>query len=340
MPFLPEEAGSLIEFASGILFDADSRITTVGIGQQDGRPVIRAVRNVAAVVPQSTTPKLPSTVENLPVQIVDAESNVFPLIKLPVSGAGSPAGLLREQRNHNPLCCGLQIQNFDFDLRNGHTANNITTIGTLGCFVKLNDDRTALISNNHVIAGENDGLTGQDRILQPGAVKIGSGDEVAILEDFVALRDSPPGARYPDPNIRFNQVDAALAVLLTDKPHLQAFLQERNCPPPSGTTTATLDERVIKVGRTTAKTMGKITNIGVTIGPVLYDSGEAWFNGCFEITSDPSGGLFSDGGDSGSVIMTEKGDIVGLLFAGNGTHTYACPIVDVLELLNCVLDLR
>ena len=50
-----------------------------------------------------------------------------------------------------------------------------------------------------------------------------------------------------------------------------------------------------------------------------------------------NGTLFSDHGDSGSAIIKTNGEVVGLLYAGNGTQTYACPIDKVLTALSCSL---
>ena len=47
--------------------------------------------------------------------------------------------------------------------------------------------------------------------------------------------------------------------------------------------------------------------------------------------------MFSDHGDSGSAILSTTGEVIGLLYAGNGTQTYACPIQAVLTALNCSL---
>ncbi|MGH7170870.1 MAG: hypothetical protein ACRELG_11375 [Gemmataceae bacterium] len=43
------------------------------------------------------------------------------------------------------------------------------------------------------------------------------------------------------------------------------------------------------------------------------------------------------GYDSGSAIVSTTGEVLGLLYAGNGTQTYACPIQSVLATLNCTL---
>jgi hypothetical protein len=49
------------------------------------------------------------------------------------------------------------------------------------------------------------------------------------------------------------------------------------------------------------------------------------------------GTLFSDHGDSGSAIVSTTGEVLGVLYAGNGTQTYAFPIQTVLAALNCTL---
>ena len=76
---------------------------------------------------------------------------------------------------------------------------------------------------------------------------------------------------------------------------------------------------------------------------VEYDQGSAVFDGQLEIESTGSGS-FSDGGDSGSLIYTDGGLAVALLFAGStqgGSNnlglTYANPIEKVLSALNCEL---
>lgn len=103
-----------------------------------------------------------------------------------------------------------------------------------------------------------------------------------------------------------------------------------------GIGTPKIGDKVFKVGRTTGLTNGTITAVGTVVGPIPYDPGNCWFNQQFEIVGD-HGTLFSDHGDSGSVIVSTNGEILGLLFAGNGTQTYACPIQAVLTGLNCTL---
>ena len=48
-----------------------------------------------------------------------------------------------------------------------------------------------MMSNNHVLAGENRGKKGRDRILQPGGLTFTSEQCIAKLIDFVDLLPSP-----------------------------------------------------------------------------------------------------------------------------------------------------
>ncbi len=65
---------------------------------------------------------------------------------------------------------------------------------------------------------------------------------------------------------------------------------------------------------------------------IPYPSGSAFFAGqlVIEATAD-NGGSFSDRGDSGSAILNDQHELVGLLFAGSERQTLANPIADVLK---------
>jgi hypothetical protein len=96
-------------------------------------------------------------------------------------------------------------------------------------------------------------------------------------------------------------------------------------------------KKVAKVGRTTGETQGEITAFELDGVTVDYDGKNAVFDNIVEIASHS--GLFSDGGDSGSLIVTDPDlQAVGLLFAGGSTGgpfgtgvTLACPIEPVLS---------
>jgi hypothetical protein len=202
------------------------------------------------------------------------------------------------------------------------------TAGTLGGFVRV-AGRTAVLSNNHVLAASDAALPG-DAVLQPGPVDGGSmTDRIATLAAFPRL----DGGR--------NLVDAAVAVL---DPGVAADPGAY----PGGPLRATVadgdeadpDEAVEKVGRTTGHTHGRITAVEVDGVAVRYDDAVHTFDGQIEI--EGVGGPFSAGGDSGSVIWRSADRApLALLFAGSdvggaqgGGVTFASPLATVLDLLD------
>lgn len=334
-----QEAEAVLPKAVDELFDADPKIQAVGIARFDGGFGIKAVRNEARVLPASSAReagRVPKSIRRVPVRVESVSADIEPALLVPHPATAS---FVPEQQQHRLPACGLQVQNVDDDERRraaGRLGPNLVTIGTLGCFVTLAGGGTAILSNNHVLGGENRGVKGTDRILQPGNLTFAATQHVATLTDFVKLLDSPASARPAKGNVRFNTVDAAVAEMATGVAFAQAYLPARGLPAPFGTAAPKVGDKVFKVGRTTGLTRGEITNVAVTVGPVPYDLGHCWFQDQFEITGD-NGTLFSDQGDSGSVIVTTAGEVVGLLFAGNGTQTYASPIQTVLTDLSCTL---
>ncbi len=205
------------------------------------------------------------------------------------------------------------------------------TAGTIGARVSDNSEIYAL-SNNHVFANRNDASKG-DNILQPGRVDGGTDPSNAIgtLYDFEPLRFCGV-LSCPD-----NRIDAALA--LTSVDNLGTGTPENGYGEPrSGTTTATLGQAVQKYGRTTGLTTGTVSGINATIN-VNYNTGTVRFVDQILI----SDGRFSQGGDSGSLVVTkgsggEDRKPVGLLFAGSNTNTIANPIDLVLERFGVAID--
>jgi len=108
--------------------------------------------------------------------------------------------------------------------------------------------------------------------------------------------------------------------------------------PQSTTIAASVGMRVKKFGRTTSETKGRVDGINATIN-VNYGNGNvAHFVDQIIITP----GNFSTGGDSGSLIVVQKGadagKPVGLLFAGSVLLTVANPIDPVLTRFGVTVD--
>jgi hypothetical protein len=204
------------DIAVNELFDIDPQIQAVGIARHETMFGFKAVKNKAKIIPLSTaakTRKLPKTIKKVPVVVETVASGIETnaAISYPQTVSFVP-----ERGVISPLVCGLQIQNVDDDLRQhkaGILKPGFIVIGTLGCFVILADGSSGILSNNHVMAGENRGRKEKDRILQPGNLAFASAQQVATLTDFIVLNSSPHNARPARGNVVFNAVDAAVAKL-------------------------------------------------------------------------------------------------------------------------------
>jgi hypothetical protein len=220
----------------------------------------------------------------------------------------------------------------------GHYA---ITAGTLGAFVTRGRAKTLyILSNNHVLANEDAGKRG-DAVTQPGAYDDGKrpADAVGKLATWIKFKKSGR-----------NLVDAALARvdagIEADRSRLQGIGGSRGRL--AGVGPGFLDEgtTVYKVGRTTGVTKGRVTAFDLDNVVVAYDVGNLTFDNQIEIEGTGRR-PFSDGGDSGSLIVNEDHLAVALLFAGgdsggsNGLGlTYANPISTVLKQLKARLALR
>jgi hypothetical protein len=136
------------------------------------------------------------------------------------------------------------------------------------------------------------------------------GDVIARLTQFIRINFGGV------PNL----VDAAIAQTspnLVDRRMLRAGGLQRLVPPVVG---PVLNQQVQKSGRTTQYTRGLVNAINVTVD-VSYAplGGIARFTNQFGVRG--INGIFSDRGDSGSLVTTfPANNPVGLLFAGNAAQ--------------------
>ncbi|HJQ59405.1 MAG TPA: hypothetical protein VJ890_21035 [Vineibacter sp.] len=224
--------------------------------------------------------------------------------------------------SQRPLLIGTSIGHHD------------VTAGTIGAMVKKRRSNDPLVlSNNHVLANEDRARVG-DVILQPGSLDGGrrrtSG--VGSLLAFVRLTAAKP-----------NRVDAAVAELDRDVPFDPTKLRGLGRLAGLGPSAIEDGARVAKIGRTTGLTKGRVTAFEIDNVVVEYDRGNLVFNGQIEIEG-ASSRPFSDGGDSGSLIVNADQQAIALLFAGtdsggrsNRGLTYANPIGEVLSQLRVEL---
>ena len=228
------------------------------------------------------------------------------------------------------------------------------TAGTFGCLVQR-DNEIFILSNNHVLANVNNAKTG-DAIIQPGRYDGGRPeDKVATLAEFIPL-DFGGGSASCTVATGIEKILNRLAQLLGSKHRLLAYStspgenrvdaalarplnqadftgQILEIGLPKGIAEATLGTQVQKSGRTTGHTRGRITQIDVTTA-VDYNGRMATF------TDQLLASGMSDGGDSGSAVLDDEDNVIGLLFAGSPRATLMNPIQAVLGALNVQIVTR
>ncbi len=191
------------------------------------------------------------------------------------------------------------------------------TAGTLGAILGPRS-RPRILSNSHVLADSGLAAVG-DPILYPGPLDGGAaGDVVARMAYFVPFDTS--GAFV-------NTMDAAVATVV---PERRAELRSRIAflgVVPGGTAVATRGMKVAKAGRTTGLTHGEVRDVNFRF--VLDYGGSV---GSVGFADQVLCTRYSDGGDSGSLVMEDGTDhVVGLHFAGANGGSVFSPIRPILR---------
>jgi hypothetical protein len=206
--------------------------------------------------------------------------------------------------------------------------HQLVTAGTLGAFVKA-DGQSYVLSNNHVLANENNANQG-DVILQRASADGGhvGAQSAALLQRWIQISKTS-----------HNVVDAAIASVdptVPVDPTLLKGIRNGSDAKLLGTAEVEAHAAVFKIGRTSGVTQGRVTAFEVDNIVVSYEMGDVTFDNTIEVESTTAG-HFSDGGDSGALIVNEAMEGVGLLFAGSDTGgsnglgvTYANSLLTVL----------
>ncbi len=269
----------------------------------------------------------PRTADDVRAVIVD---------RMGVSAAASPRVVVV------PIVTGLIVaQLFDFQQRPAPGGisvlgnPNAVGFGTLGCLTTgrsaPRDQRTLILSCNHVLANSNQGQLG-DCVDQPatGDAGICPDDLIAVLERFVPVTFGGP----------VNIVDCATG--WADPANVSPNVLARG---PGGTfelaissttAAATVGTAVGKSGRTTEITAGTVQEVGASHWAGYPGGNSAFFSGSIAITGNS--GPFSAPGDSGAIVWTDDDNRnpVSLLFAGtsNLSRTFTNPIDIVTQALD------
>jgi hypothetical protein len=256
--------------------------------------------------------RLPRVLDGIPVEI--EQTGEIVALRQPVQA--EPLAVDRTSRFPRPVPLGVSTGHPDI------------TAGTIAARVTAGGKFFAL-SNNHVYANSNAASIG-DNVLQPGTYDggVNPDDAIGTLFDYQPIDFSPFAS---------NVVDAAIAVSSTADLG-NATPADGYGTPNKALTPAAVGLRVMKYGRTTGLTKGRVTAINATVNVNYGPSGTARF--VKQIVISP--GSFSAGGDSGSLIVVERSSDarqpVGLLFAGSASVTIANPIGAVLERFGVSID--
>lgn len=279
-------------------------VTGIDIGHKymDGQPTeVLAIRlHVKEKIPKSALEAaelFPEEIEGFPVDVI--QGNYKP---------GAQREPVTEATNRTTRFSRLQP-----GVSVAHTA---VTAGTLGMFVKdRRSGKPAILSNWHVLAGSASASPG-DAIVQPGPHDSGRAprDVVGALERMILDKDG----------------DAAIAVVNNARPFDPSVMDVNVVP--DGLADPQIGDEVIKSGRTTQVTRGRVDGKGRYF--ITYPVGRVGIDGFIIVprTKDnPSNEEISMGGDSGSIWIKEgTNTAVGLHFAGetdprpSEEHAIAC----------------
>jgi len=276
----------------------------IGIGEKivDDRPTSELCVKVlvARKYPRgkiNRTDRIPAAIGGVPIDI---------------EGVGYPKKfLLPNQQRQRPVPAGVS-GSLAFE------AVGFQYAGTLGVVVVDTQQPGVLyaLSNNHVLANENRAAIGAGTV-QPATLDGGRPvDRVAALDRFVPLvYNNEP-----------NQMDAAIARFDAGIAVTKEILAIGAL---TGSGDPTLNLLVRKSGRTTGVTEGIVRAVQFDVFNVVYEQGTVRMDDVMVIEGVK--GSFSRPGDSGSAIVDAQGRVVGLLFAGSDTVTFAIPIRRVLQ---------
>jgi hypothetical protein len=265
----------------------------------------------------------PEKVNGVPIRWTSCTEPVRGLTQV-ASAAELPSSATR------PLSIGQALQNVDWV---GPTkSDGKVSVGTLGCFVRLADERMALVTTRHaVFSAEGDLLDDHpNRLVQPGGA--GLNTTLATLTTVFPLDKPLAAGATSDHDV--GEVDLAVATLKLDievdlRVTSQPLLSVRSIGMPEP------GAEVSKLGSASGFTKGRITSVDHDVRVLIGDR-QYWFAGAALVEGDGAE-PFAKPGDAGAVVVAPEGEVMGMLFAGAGCLAYAFPLKGALERLGCSL---
>ena len=300
----------------GWLFDPNISLIGLGLKEKDegvytGRLSIRFHVRKKLSGPQlesADTVPIPRCIGGFETDVPEGE---FKLHYWGWPGWERPSSNLRARQN-DPLVGGISVGN-----------ERQYNYGTLGTLVRDRDTGDLMcLSNWHVLVGSWGYRQGQ-RIYQPGR-----GDGGSASDTIATLERNAISANY----------DAAVAKLTGSRDAINNQLELGSV---TGIRQPELDMQVVKSGRQSSVTYGRITDFE-SVYLMSYSGLRRIIRDVFMIDARNPGEEVSAGGDSGSLWLEEGSNCaVGLHFAGQNQpeRALAMEIRYVLEALNVELAL-
>jgi hypothetical protein len=204
--------------------------------------------------------------------------------------------------SYRPVQGGIQIG-----------AQGSSSVGTLGCMAQLDDDQSIVILSNHHVLYDSPATDGSE-----------TGQPDHTTSCCCSCGDIAANVH----GIREDHLDCAIARLKSGVAHSIAIREIGNI---TDVADAVVGETVRKRGRTTELTTGVVTNL-------VMDSGGTKILEV-EVKRDNGNQRFSRGGDSGSALVNEDSEMVGLHKAGNnGDNVTAGNFISISVGIQEVLD--
>ncbi|MDT8322492.1 MAG: T9SS type A sorting domain-containing protein [Bacteroidota bacterium] len=257
---------------------------------------------------------LPMQLEGIPVlERVTGETRL-------IGGTGSSTSTATTTRFTRPVPIGISTANY-YDCG----------AGTIGVRVR-NGSNYYILSCNHVFARFNNASAGE-LVLQPGRADVSCqtilADSIGRLTDFESITYSMYAGNIMD------------AALVSTTPSMVAnFTPQDGYGIPSSTTaSAYVNQSLQKYGKATGLTNGDVVLINCTI-QIPYPSGTTRFVNQILVEPPKKNAVFTAGGDSGSLVVTNNSSAnpVGLAFAMSGNYTVISPIDPILTRFNVEID--
>jgi hypothetical protein len=319
--------GQQVPFMATVTGTANTAVTWEVAGMPGGNSMV-------GLIDANGNYTAPATVPNPSTQVVTAVSEA----DTSKSGTGR-VQVFQTNANQSaqnlPIILGTSGGNADDKVTQG--GRTTCCSGTLGSLV-VRSGINYILSNNHVLARSDQASPGEP-ITQPGLIdancSTAGAHTVAKLTSFVNLQAGGTNVDAAIAKIEEGAVDLSGNILSLGAT-ASGNIPDPGPPHQGKGIAAQIGEGVAKSGRTTGLTCSSVeaTNLEVMVTYQTQCNGGNSFIVTYSNQISVSGGGFSSGGDSGSLIVDEMtADPVALLYGGSDTDTVGNPVADVLAAL-------